>query len=1032
MGFLFGSKRTQSTGQTVASGLTIQSSVYGQVIPLLYGTTRDGNNLLWYGDFVASQQSSGGGGGGKGGIGGGGGGKGGGGSVTYTYSTSVAMALCEGPIYGVPTVYANKNVTTPAQLNMSVFDGSYPQTPWGYLTTNHPGEDLGYNGIAYVAVAGMNLGNSPQLPNHNFVVQGVLSQSVLYNGAVLPDADPSLVLVDLLTNPHYGAGFPASLIGDLSQMQNFCLAANLLISPSYTNQTQTSSLLDDLMKATNCAMVWSNGLLNVYSYGDQQIVNPLIQPAGGAQGVTYNPPAAPEFDLTDDDFMPSQGGAASSSSSGVSDPVIITRKRPADAYNSIKIEYLNSANQYNPAVAEVKDQASIDQYGLRQDSVRQMHLFCQAAYAQTSAQLQLQREQIRNQYSFTLDQRYILLDPMDIVTLTDSRLGLNKQWVRITEITENDDFSLSMIAEDYLYGTGTAALYGFQTGSGFSADYNTEAPNPNLPPILFEPTAELAEELAVWMAISGPPLWGGAQVWLSTDQNNYKLAGTVTGSCRTGVLTADLATVTPSVIPPTIDQANTLSIDLSQSEGQLSSGSQSDALNLSTLCWVDGEYIAYQNADLTGTETYDLTYLVRGAYDSTIGAHAAGSQFARLDGNVFHYPYASNLIGTTIYIKFLSFNIYGGGLQTLSEVNPIAYTLQGTAFTSPLPDVQNLRTVYVGSLAQLDWDPVTDFRPILYEIRQGASWDSAVVLGRIAAGPFNVPGNGTYWVSAYSNPYPGIQVYSLNPSEIIISGSSLVSNVIATFDEATSGWPGTTSGSLSVSGGNLLCAAGGSGYYTLATGDFLGESDFLGITDFLAVTNEEVNIGRIAACGITITTAGFGNSLTDDFLGVGDFLGQTDFLDAAASKYIYIEPQVSVSQDGTTFSDWQKYSPGFYLGMVFRARLFVQSNSPTVQAVVTDMVFSVDVPDRTDHITDYTLSSGGTTFTFTPDGTMTAAAFNGGPNGATVPNIQVTILNATAGDEAFITALTLSNVTVQVKNAGSGVARHINLIAQGF
>ena len=41
--------------------------------------------------------------------------------------------------------------------------------------------------------------------------------------------------------------------------------------------------------------------------------------------------------------------------------------------------------------------------------------------------------------------------------LTDARLGLDRQWVRITEITENEDGTLLFVAEDYLAGTGSAA-----------------------------------------------------------------------------------------------------------------------------------------------------------------------------------------------------------------------------------------------------------------------------------------------------------------------------------------------------------------------------------------------------------------------------------------------------------------------------------------------------------------------------------------------------------------------------------------------
>lgn len=1029
-GLFGGSKANQASGVTVASGLQIQSSVYGQVLPIAYGTNRIGNNLIWYGNFQAVQQASQGSGGGKGGAGGGGGGKGGGGaSGTYNYSASVALSLCEGPIYDVPTAYVNKNITPPESLGFTIFDGIYPQDPWGYLTSNFPDQALGYNGMAYVAVPNYALGTSPQLPNHNFVVAGVLSQSLLMNGEFIPDADASLVLVDLLTNPHYGVGFPPGLIGDLSQLQDFSLASGIWISPFYTSQTQAASMIDDIMTACNCAMVWSNGKLNVYSYGDQEITNPLIQPVGAAEpGVTFTPPAQPLFDLTDDDFL---SNSSTTGNAQTSDAVLVTRTRPADAFNSINVEYLDRNNDYNPAIATVQDQAAIDLYGLRQDSVRQFHMFCDANSAQVSAQLQLQRQRVRNQYSFTLDQRYILLDPMDIVSLTDSWLGLNKHWVRIIEITENEDYSLSITAEDYLYGTGTAALNSFQLNSGFSANWNEEPPPPNLPPVLFEPTAQLAEELAVYMALSGPPTWGGCQVWISTDDENYKLGGTISGSNRTGILSAPLASVTPSITPPTWDLTNTLSVDLSQSNSTLTSGSQSDAVNGATLCYVDGEYISYEVATLTGTNQYDLTNLVRGAYDSTIGAHLAGTQFARLDNSIFKYAYAQNLVGQTIYIKFLSFNVYGGGIQSLSEVSPVSYTLQGTAYYSPLDDISNLRAVYVGNILQISWNEIQDFRPILYEIRRGATWNSAQFLARQAHPPFNVPGNGTFWVAAYSNPVAGIVVYSANPLDISVSGAQLVSNVIATFDEASEGWPGELSGDISVIDGQLVSTPGGSGTYTVAEGGFLSLTDFLADENILTVADQIVNIGRVAACGIIMTVASGGANVSDNVLTSTDFLGITDFLDTVAGSFVNVQPQVWISQDGST-GVWQNYTPGFYSGMAFAGRLQIASNNPQVLAIVTDFVFEVDVPDRTDHYMNKSVATTGLTVIFTPDGALAAAPFNGGPNGAVVPLVQVTIMDAVQGDDFFISGLSLSELTITIKNLGVAVARTCSIAVEGF
>src|ERR1700742_4021308 len=193
MASIFGSsKQAQAQQQPALSGLQVQTSAYGKVIPLVYGTTRIAPNLIWYGDFVATpHNSSPSGGGGKGGVTGGGGGKGGGGGrTTHTYFAAVALCLCEGPIVSIGTVWASKTETSLAALGLGLIDGAYAQAPWSYLSSAHPDQALGYSGTAYVAGAGYQLDDNAQLPNHNFEVEGFCANTA----PGMPDADPSQVV----------------------------------------------------------------------------------------------------------------------------------------------------------------------------------------------------------------------------------------------------------------------------------------------------------------------------------------------------------------------------------------------------------------------------------------------------------------------------------------------------------------------------------------------------------------------------------------------------------------------------------------------------------------------------------------------------------------------------------------------------------------------------------------------------------------------------------------------------------------------
>lgn len=97
-------RKTINQTTPAIGAIKIQQSTYGLVLPIVWGRTRITGNLMWYGDFKAvphtevTQQ----------------GGKGGGAprqtSTTYTYTASVAMLLCEGPIMEVRTCWRGKNI----------------------------------------------------------------------------------------------------------------------------------------------------------------------------------------------------------------------------------------------------------------------------------------------------------------------------------------------------------------------------------------------------------------------------------------------------------------------------------------------------------------------------------------------------------------------------------------------------------------------------------------------------------------------------------------------------------------------------------------------------------------------------------------------------------------------------------------------------------------------------------------------------------------------------------------------------------
>lgn len=580
----------------------------------------------------------------------------------YTFSAAdIGKQMSISYVYSVPD--SNSNGIPVAKLNLTTFTGARPQSVWSYMTTNHPTKALAYSGLAYIATAAMDLGSSATVPNISFEVMGL----GLFGGGVL-DADPTVALSMILTDPNWSCQFPSAQLGVMTAMQNYCLAQGLLISPLLDTQQTAATIVKDICDAMNTAPVWSNGQLKFIPYGEQTLVG---------NGKTYIPNTSPIYDLSSDDFI---------ASAGSDDLVQIDIASPADAYNQVAIEWLNRANDYNTEITQAQDDWSISQTGLRSESPRAYHFCTTGTVAATISSLVLKRSvYYRNKYSFTISAlRYSLLEPMDIVTLTEPNCGLSFAPVRITLISEDQNFNLKIEAEDFLFGTATATLYSKQTGVPTVRQANADPGSVNAP-VIFEPPHRLTQNSSneVWLAVSGQDLtdWGGANVWVSTDNTNYVLIGAVNAPARMGVTSALLPT---SLDPDTTD---VLGVDLSMSGGAMLSGNQGDADNFRTLCALidsfnGNEFVSYQTAALTLGSKYNLTYLRRGLFGTNAVAHVKGVSFVRCDDAVFVWDYDPTLVGKPVWFKFTSFNNYNLQQQSLANVTAYPYTIQGTSVIS--------------------------------------------------------------------------------------------------------------------------------------------------------------------------------------------------------------------------------------------------------------------------------------------------------------------------------------------------------------
>lgn len=702
MGFLFASGNKKKVPDI--TGLQIQTAVNILPIPIIYGGPRCQMNIIYANGFRAVHSASG-GSGGKGLMSGG---KGGGSGQTKYYSTWIG-AIGEGFIPDLVVIYENQSsytfTTAPSGRNITMMPGNSTQVAVSYIATNWPNDAFDYVHTAYLAFLDSQLDSSATIPFINFVPIGVLAATSPLNRYTAPngsqyflDADPAQCIYDFLTNSRYGAGFPAAyidtttldtsadgyvpLVGDAA-LSTFCQAAGMAWSLVLNNTEPASSILDRWCKNLVTAPVWTGAILKFIPYCDVYLDrNDGWDAAAGIDKKYYQPNVTPIFDLDDDDYQQTAVG---------DDPLVITRIDVADVKNTVRLDYRDRGNQFNSSVSEAKDETAADLFGPRVDRMGAADEFTHGNYAGTSVNLQLQRNlSVRNKFSFKLGWQYCVLDPMDIVTLTDTTLGLNRFPVRIISIEEDEKGVLSIEAEEFPASSAASTLYAQQ--QNVPPDFATNvAPGAVNAPVIFEPTPQMlysqgrSGPTIIIGASAGPAgvydsNWGGCVVYASDDGVTYVQQGTIDGPSRTGVTTSSL----PAYGGYNPDTINTLRVDLSESNGTLETVTSFQAASGLSLCaLVDSsggiELFCFTTATLVSSNVYDLTGLYRGFYGTKPCAHSSGDQFIRIDGNVLESALPTAFIGETISFKFQSFNIFNQAFQDLSSCAVYTYTPTGVS-----------------------------------------------------------------------------------------------------------------------------------------------------------------------------------------------------------------------------------------------------------------------------------------------------------------------------------------------------------------
>lgn len=645
MGGIFRGHNTV-TRADMLSEFQLNQATYGEPVPVVIGTTRLGGNVIDYCDFTAHEHKE------TQRVG-----KGGGRSrmtnITYTYSVAVALGLCEGPINGIGRVWVNKDVYNypSSSVPLTLFNGSYNQRPWQYMTSKHPERALPYSGLAYMA-GEVDLGSSASLPQYSFEVKGLL-----LNKGDGVDVNPADYILYILTDETNGVGFSKNDINleSLNNARKYWAAANLLISsPKNGKSRKAQDIINQICTLTGVYVFWSQNKLKFV---------PVARDRLEYNGTVYEPNNQVLYDLTKDDFIPSSDGTC----------VTFERTDSAEAFNQAHVEFNNRANSYEAETVTFEVTSDVLRNGVRPaQKVTADYIYTKQRAMFIAERLAKEYVYARNTYRFELDWAYNGLEPGDLVTITDEPTGLRQKVVIIKSIREGADGGISVSAVSAPDGMYSSALYNLHNFERPTLDRNVNPPSVENVTI-FQPAGDVTNGHEIWLGLTAGEHWGGCNVHVSDDNTKYKQIGTITRRTRLGRV---VGTVT----------ASSTEITIQLHYGELLSGSEQDAQRANTLLWLNGELLSYTTATLIGERTYTLTGLVRGQYGTAITAHSAGSTIVRCDENVFKQPFRDEDIGKKIWLKFTSFNEFENNEQELSQVKATSYIIKKYY----VPQVNNL------------------------------------------------------------------------------------------------------------------------------------------------------------------------------------------------------------------------------------------------------------------------------------------------------------------------------------------------------
>ncbi len=319
-------------------------------------------------------------------------------------------------------------------------------------------------------------------------------------------------------------------------------------------------------------------------------------------------------------------------------------------------------------------------------------------------------------------------------------------------------------------------------------------------------------------------------------------------------------------------------------------------------------------------------------------------------------------------------------------------------------DVNGLIAFQNGDTVQLYWDKSDNADVTGYEVREGYSWGSGVLIATgISNTNYTVDVDTARYYHYFVKAINGSGYYSSNPASVPITITDLSKrNVIDSYDEISLADGTHTHTEFGTSNLNFQTMGGKFSDYTNTKFSEVGGTSVLKLAQSSSgvyyssgtYTTKVIDVSSVITCNVTVL-----------------------FTSSANLKGGSAELQVRMSQDNSTWTDWEVFKPVQRTFRYIQFQVILTTEDTAKNVEVNQMKISIDVPD-TDIQNIVSISQGGTTVSY-------------GHTFYTNPSVVATALGE--GLHTELVSVGVSSCVVKIKNtSNTDIGGTANIHIRGY